>query len=260
MRQSLALSSTSVNAGNHSESKLMLDQISVSLNHMISYTLKKCPEAAEVLRYYNELHVENVTNKQIFAELTWIVYCSGFRFDVIRKYWPSIKKSFRGFEIAEIAFSQYEPEDQARRICQISRFRNFRKALWCIQNARRIIEVDQERRRFGGLKAYLWEISQKSPLDLVSSTPAIIEELKFKGIGQTTIFHFLKNIGINIFKPDIHVRRILSDLRLIADEDVSPRKICWAMSFLSSISGISISELDTLLFLYGKTSHDGEKA
>jgi hypothetical protein len=68
--------------------------------------------------------------------------------------------------------------------------------------------------------------------------------------------HALKNVGIDIFKPDIHVRRTLSRLGLIRCEHVSTTEICIVMSFLSGVSDMKISELDTLLFVYGKATGD----
>jgi 3-methyladenine DNA glycosylase Tag len=233
------------------------------VNRILEYTLRECPEITELMKYYNGLSPEKVTDTHILTESSWIIYSSGFRFDVVRRYWPAIKEAFQQFDVRKVASLSEDLEVQVMNICRISGFKNQRKAMWCIQNAQRIIELDYEKRSSGGLKGYFIKISKKTPYELVKLAPALVGELEFKGIGNTTIFHLMKNLGINIFKPDIHVRRVLAELRLIKCENASVLEICKTMSFLSSVSGMKINELDTLLFVYGKITgdriHDSER-
>jgi len=223
---------------------------------MLEYVLTRLPEAKAMLRYYDSLNPMEITNTKILAELSWVVHSSGFRHDVVKKYWHAISQAFHGFEIAEVASLYEDIESEARRICRGCGFNNMRKAMWCIQNARRIIELDSEKRTRGGLAGYLMELSRKNTYDLVRFAPFLVEELRFKGIGSTTIFHLMKNLGIDIFKPDIHVRRTLVKLGLTHEEDASTVDICRAMLLLSQASQMRIIELDTLLFEYGRISGD----
>jgi 3-methyladenine DNA glycosylase Tag len=231
-------------------------QIQALFNKMILYAWASCPEMSNLTSFYSELSPRKITNKSILTELGWIIYSSGFRFDVVKKYWPAIKEAFYQFDVEKVASLSKDQEAQAKEICDRSGFRNLRKARWCIQNAQRIVELDHEKRRFGGLKGYFVELSKKPPLELVRLAPNLVFELRFKGIGETTIFHLMKNVGIDIFKPDIHVRRILANMRLINDERSSTSEICRVMSLLSSTFKMRISELDTVLFVYGRIASD----
>jgi 3-methyladenine DNA glycosylase Tag len=227
-----------------------------AVQKIISWVLKECPDATELISYYNNLSPTRVSNKDILAELSWIVYASGFRFDVIRRYWRRISEAFHEFDVVQVALLSEDLEKHAQDICCRSGFKNYRKAKWCIQNAQRIMELDREMKQKGGLRGYFVELSTIDTLELVKLAPSLLEKLRFKGIGTTTIFHLMKNVGIDIFKPDIHVCRILGRLGLINQEKASILDICQAMLFLSSKYGIRISELDTLLFVYGKTTAD----
>jgi thermostable 8-oxoguanine DNA glycosylase len=120
----------------------------------------------------------------------------------------------------------------------------------------RFIELDCEKKEIGGLKKYFIEISQRDPFKLVEYAPKLVKEIGFKGIGPTTIFHLMKNLGMNIFKPDIHVRRILSNLGLIDNENENIQNIYHAMVDLSLILGIKLNKLDTYLFNYGRINGD----
>lgn len=223
---------------------------------MLEYVMARLPEARAMLQYYDSLNPMKITNTKILTELSWVVYSSGFRHDVVKKYWHAISQAFHSFEIAEVASLYENVESEARRICRDCGFNNVRKAVWCIQNARRIIELDSEKRTQGGLAGYLIELSRKNTYDLVCLAPFLVEELRFKGIGSTTIFHLLKNLGIDVFKPDIHVRRTLARLGLTREKDASIVDICRAMLLLSQASQMRIIELDTLLFEYGRISGD----
>jgi 3-methyladenine DNA glycosylase Tag len=223
---------------------------------MVEHVLARIPEAETMLQYYDALNPTRITNKEILAEVSWVVYSSGFRHDVVKKYWHAISQAFHGFEIAEVASLCEDVEGQARRICLECGFNNMRKAMWCIQNARRIIELDSEKGTWGGLTGYLRELSKKDTYDLIHLGPCLVLELRFKGIGNTTIFHLMKNLGIDVFKPDIHVRRTLAKLGLIHEENAPTLDICRAMLLLSQASQMRIIALDTLLFEYGRITGD----
>lgn len=229
------------------------------VEHLLAYTLESCPEFSELIEFYSDLRPEKMTNRRILTELSWVVYSSGFRFDIVKKYWSSLREAFHEFSVPEVAQWFNDLDTQARRICRDSGFKNQKKARWCIENANRIIELDNEMKHPGGLKGYFIETSKMNTFELIKSVPIIIQDLGFKGIGNTTIFHLLKNVGIDIFKPDIHVRRTLARLRLVECEHASTMEICRAMTFLSRVSDMKISELDTLLFVYGRVTGDNVK-
>lgn len=240
----------------YSDVESLETKIRTIVKYLLEYTLEKCPELNELFEFYSDIRPEKLTNRRIFAELSWIVYSSGFRFDIVKKYWSSIREAFHEFNVPEVAQWFNDLGAQARRICRKSGFRNQKKAKWCIENAKIIIELDDKMEHLGGLKGYFVETSKMDAFELVKSVPIIIQDLGFKGIGKTTVFHLLKNVGIDIFKPDIHVRRILARLGLVQCEHASTTEICTAMSFLSWVSDMKIRELDTLLFVYGKITGD----
>jgi len=224
--------------------------------HVYRYVLKESPETKNMLDHYDGLSLENLSDSYIFRELCWVIYCSGFRFDIVKKYWPSLSKGYCFFDVHKVASFLSDIENHAYEICRISGFNNLKKAKWCIQNAQRIIELNHEKGDFGGLKGFFRHISLKEPFELVEFAPILVKDLKFKGIGNTTIFHLLKNFGINIFKPDIHVRRFLANIGLIKNDNSLFKDICSAMQYLSDCTGLNIIELDTLLFNYGRIAKD----
>ncbi|XHH09569.1 MAG: hypothetical protein ACFCUE_02770 [Candidatus Bathyarchaeia archaeon] len=208
-----------------------------------------------MLNNYNSVNTSKLTNNQILAEVSWIIYSSGFKFDIIQRYWPRISEAFEGFDVEEVSKFATSLELHANEICSKSGFKNKRKALWCIQNAKRIVQLDDEFGQYGGLKGYFLELSLLDTFELVKVAPSLIQELKFKGIGNVTIFHLMKNLGFDVFKPDIHVCRILERVGLITSKD-SIFNIYSVMAMVAKENGLKVKELDTLLFMYGKTTSD----
>lgn len=226
------------------------------LNQILDMSKYDINETHEMLAYYRNVDLNNMTNSELYAEICWIAYSSGFRYDIIKKYWNLIGKELFYFDIKTVASFIEDIDKYSQKICKNSGFNNIKKAKWCIKNAVRFIELDNEKCNYGGFKGYLLELSKKEPYNLVEMAPLLIKELKLKGIGKTTIFHFLKNIGINIFKPDIHIRRILLNLELITKEKSSIKEIYYAMKYISEKMQIDLVELDTLLFSYGRIFGD----
>lgn len=223
---------------------------------MLSYTLKMRPETLQTIRFYSGLSPYRITNNDILRELCWIVYTSGFRVDVVRRYWPSLKEAFHNFQVEDVASLSTNLEEEAKHICSKSQFKNLRKAKWCIENALRIIELNFEWKQIGGLKGFFSEISSKNVIDLVNLAPTIVNQLQFKGIGKVTVYHLMKNVGIDIFKPDIHVCRVLMKLGFTNSAKAPISTICKTMLFLSKTCNMKISELDTLIYSYGSLTGD----
>ena len=232
------------------------DKCDTLVKQILFDTLREYPETTRMLEFYGNLSPERVTNQQVLTELSWVIYSSGFRYDIVKAYWPAIAKAFEQFDVMKVAGMAEDLEVQAKDVCRRSGFRNLRKAIWCIKNAQRILELDFEKGPVGGLRGYLSQLAKKNHRELVESAPDLVRELGFVGIGNTTIFHLMKNLGFDIFKPDIHVRRVLSGLKLIAGENSPVSEISEAMLQLSSASGMRVSELDTLLFIYGRVTGD----
>lgn len=209
----------------------------------------------ELLEFYRSRNTSDLTNMDIFAELCWVVYSSGFRYSVVQRYWKSLANAYFSFRVEKVAQLAKNLQSNARRICELSTFHNVRKAQWCILNAQRVVELDRQLTYEGGLRGFVVELSKKSQYELVEQIPDLIAAFQFKGIGSTTMFHLLKNLGVDIFKPDRHLRRILFAWGLTDGFDASTSQICSAMEYLAAMTGARVNELDTILFHYGQRTN-----
>lgn len=229
-----------------------------SMSDFRSFIAAEERNCSNLTEFYKSRKAADLANKDIFAELCWVVYTSGFRYSVIQRYWPSLVRAYHSFKVEKVARLARNLESNAARICEVSTFHNLRKAEWCILNARRIIELDEQLEYIGGVRGLVIDLANKSQVELMEQIPELISTLRFKGIGETTIFHLLKNLGIDTFKPDRHLRRVLSAWGLTDRSDASIAQICSAMEYLSAETGSRVNVLDTILFHYGqRTGHAG---
>jgi 3-methyladenine DNA glycosylase Tag len=233
-----------------------IEHYQMLVHRIVSHTLERRPEMASMFEYYENLSPDVITQQSLFSEVCWIVYASGFRYAVVKKFWPALQRAFYDFDVPRIAEEGDLVSKAASRICEVSGFRNMVKAAWCVENAKRLYELDGNLCHLGGIRGFFQLMSMKSAEELVELAPQTISDLGLKGIGKTTIFHLMKNVGIDIFKPDIHVRRLLAKMELISHQNAPVSELCKGIVFLSTVSGYCISQLDTFLFAYGVTIGD----
>lgn len=214
--------------------------------------MREYPECIELIQHYQNITFKEMNDDQIYQEICWVSYSSGFNNNILRKYWPHIYEAYFGFDIKKIIIEYSDIDSAAITVCKKSNFNNMNKAKWCIYNAHRITKLNSSFIE-GGFKGILDMIVAMKEDNIYSIIPEIKNQLGLKGIGDVTIFHLLKNIGINIFKPDVHVSRILQHIGLLKESN-SQRETYYILKQISEEMLIDVSALDTALFVYGKNN------
>lgn len=100
---------------------------------------------------------------------------------------------------------------------------------------------------FGSVDAFVVSDSPERIAGLLSSPG----DYKLRQVGPALAYEYLRNVGIRVAKPDVHVRRILSGERLgyfasLPNEAETVRKV----DELAKKAGIGATYLDNLLWLY----------
>jgi 3-methyladenine DNA glycosylase Tag len=111
------------------------------------------------------------------------VFQSGMSWRVVESKWPGIQAAFQGFDVQKVAdFTEFELEQlaQDKRV-----IRNRRKLAAIVNNAQRMIELDEQH---GSFRDYL-----RSQGDFDAILTAIRKDFKF--MGPTGIYYFLWVVG-----------------------------------------------------------------
>jgi DNA-3-methyladenine glycosylase I len=118
-----------------------------------------------------------------FEVMSKAVFQSGMSWRVVESKWPETQEAFHDFDVQKIAdFTEFELEQlaQDKRV-----IRNRRKLAAIVNNAQRMIELDQEH---GSFQKYL-----RSQGDFDATLAAIRKDFKF--MGPTGIYFFLWVVG-----------------------------------------------------------------
>ena len=186
--------------------------------------------------------VRDKGDNYLFEKLILTIFSGGFRSRIVDAKWPSIKKAFDNFNIQKIA--DYDEEKITRLTANSNIIRHPTKIKATVNNAKKVIEI---LRQYGSFANYL--NSYRSLLILAQD---LVEEFDF--LGRETVWDFLKDIGFEAIKPDVHVRRILFRLGLISSEESSPettKEVFEVAKKMSEATGGPLGVIDSVLWFYG---------
>mgnify|MGYP003287661595 CR=1 FL=1 len=102
---------------------------------------------------------------------------------------------------------------------------------------------------YGTVDAFLLSAPPSHIVNALSSTKS---DLKMKTIGPALAWEYLRNVGIDGAKPDVHLKRILSSdrLHLSNNKEISDDEFFDIMTDMHKSTGKLYIELDNLLWSY----------
>jgi DNA-3-methyladenine glycosylase I len=156
---------------------------------------------------------EKISLEGFQAGLSWLT--------ILRKR-PAFREAFAGFDYVLVA--GFNEEDVARLKADAGIVRHEGKIRSAINNARRALEVVEER---GSLADYFWQwaqIGDGAPAEIPSITEAskhLAQDLKRRGwtfVGPTTVYAFMQAMGlVNDHLEGCHVQAMAEASRSVAN-------------------------------------------
>jgi len=163
---------------------------------------------------------ENITESYFIKEGAWVILSSGMREIIIRQKFPGISAAFFGWESAEkIVRNKEKCFEEA-----IQHFGHRKKINAIIQVAKHVLE--------NGFNNVCEAILNES----------IQYIIKLPYMGPATSYHFAKNIGLPVSKPDRHLRRIAKTIGYS-----SPQLMC---EDIAEVTGEKVSVIDLILWRF----------
>jgi 3-methyladenine DNA glycosylase Tag len=197
----------------------------------------------EILERKSRAFEESKPNSYFYEILVRDIFGAGMKSSVIENKLPSIKKAFADFDIMRV--NAYDDSNLRKMLLNPSIIRNERKLWDCILNARKMKALSDE---FGSFGKYL---SQHS-----DNVQDLALELKhhFHSVGDAVALNYLKDVGMDTIKPDVHVLRIFNRLGFLDSEKQSEQntqktiKVAERMKVLPSDK---LSVIDAVFWMYG---------
>lgn len=176
--------------------------------------------------WQDSLAFEQVTEFDFLSEAAWVILSSGMCESVIRKKFPDISAAFFEWESAQ-KITEYSKECSEVALCH---FNHSKKIGAIIQIAVHIFERGFDIVREGIRQEGVKYIAQ------------------FPYMGPATSQHLAKNIGLQVAKPDRHLKRISQKAGYY-----SPQKMC---GDIAEIIGDKLPVIDLVLWRYATLKRD----
>ena len=177
---------------------------------------------------YPQPRNHNFCETDFLREGAWVILCTGFRERVVRKIFGNLSICFCNWSSAS---SIMEYKDICRQTA-LDVFRNEKKISAIIDLASTVYNDGFERIRTG-----------------VINDP-IVTLRSFDYIGPVTAFHFAKNLGFQVAKPDRHLQRVAA-----MNGFLDAHELC---SVISEYTREPISVVDGVLWRLSELGLSGE--
>lgn len=191
-------------------------------------------------RRKNTFEVNRVNGDSFFfRKMCMCIFASGFKSAIVREKWESLSEDFCGFDIETVA--SYDESMIEHR--------------WAIDNKSKIRAVISNAKRLQGIMCEYGSFVHYID-SFKDDVEGLAEDLKkFSYVGEINVWDFLKDIGIDAVKPDLHVRRILARLGLTSSEEVSEqtlREVREVTRKMAEVTGERSSVIDAVIWSYGE--------
>lgn len=160
---------------------------------------------------FKKYHYQNDDEFELYWKLVQVIFYSGMKAATVSAKLPAIKNYFYNYK----EVMEYSAEDLQRINNANDIIRHPKKIKACIKNA---ITHNNIIRQYGSFSYYLesfGDLNENAVLD------ALKEDLinKFDFLGRITAYHFMLDLGLNVWKPDRVICRILNRLGLLNNPD-----------------------------------------
>ncbi len=143
----------------------------------------------------NKKPYKTISINDFLREYLWVVYTCGFKADTVKKHWNQIEKMCCGFKISKLKKLSFDD------LLEQSPIKN-RKKLRAIKQSCGIIN-----------DGFINEVHN---IQNSEEAKKILRNLPF--IGEITVYHIMRNLGIDCFKPDRHIVNIRDELGISGKE------------------------------------------
>jgi hypothetical protein len=162
------------------------DSLSLVYRYLSAKRFLESSGYAEEISWQRSRDATTISECDFLREAAWVILCSGFREDVVRKRFPYISLCFCDFESSS---QIWENSEQCIAAARLS-FGNERKLSAITKVAREVVVT--------GFEKVLANLIA-SPIEYLSG---------FYCIGEITAHHLAKNLGFQLAKPDRHLVRL----------------------------------------------------
>lgn len=181
-------------------------------------------------------HLKGFIYAQLSALVSW---------KRIRDNQPELNIAFCGFERDKL--KEKAPEELIEEIRTLKCYSPYTTKNQMISLKANIETFEKIEQDFGSLEKF---ITHTTPVNIIKNLADSNSIYKLKYSGVALVCEYLRNVGIDVIKPDVHIKRILGVERLNIVKSKSDYSVIAECKKLSDKIGISQVKMDYLLWNY----------
>ena len=178
------------------------------------------------IKWQESTDFEHIQESDFLREAAWVILSSGMRETIIRQKFPVISKAFFNWQSAEKIIRNKEKCIE----CTLRFFRHRRKIEAIIQVSAHVFKKGFQN---------VWSSIEKGGVAYI---------MQFPYMGPATSYHFAKNIGLPVAKPDRHLKRIAQAVGYS-----SPQSMC---GDIAAVTSEKIPVVDLILWRFATLNSD----
>lgn len=182
-----------------------MDTISKEIRRKVLDVYEYAKEITQQTGYVKNVeHLKDLMNKKPYKtintdgflrEYLWVVFTCGFKADTVKKHWTEIKSMCCDFDISKT--KQYSFDE----LLEMSPIKNKKK----VKAVKKSCEIIND-----------CFINKVHNIEGAENAKSLLKKLPF--IGEVTVYHIMRNIGIDCFKPDRHIVNIKEELGISGED------------------------------------------
>ena len=189
------------------------------------FVLQHFKEDIETAKEFLKISLDAVGKGFFMCQYAHVVYCSGFRYEIVSRRWDEILDAYHDFDLEYIVLFSDQVRAEAMKIIA-----HKRKIEAILDTAKRVRNMSE-----ATFKQFLFDCEKN--LDLFK---------RLDYIGDVTKYHIALCLGLDVSKPDVHITRIanhfnqdpLSFCRDLAEETGYPVRIVDAILWRAAERGV----------------------
>jgi 3-methyladenine DNA glycosylase Tag len=201
----------------------------------------------EILERRRRVFDESKPDSFFYEILVRDIFNAGMKASVITSKLPFIKETFADFDIKQV--SNYDDSNLSKMLKNPRIIKNKRKLCDCILNAKTMKGLSDE---YGSFGKYLGKYLSSHSDNLQDLALELAH--RFSSVGYTLALNYLKDVGMDTIKPDVHVLRVLYRLGFLDSEKSSEQNIQKTIRVAEKMKAFPYEELsviDAVFWMYG---------
>jgi len=191
---------------------------------------------------FKNFNYKNDTDEELYWKMVQVIFYADMTAGTVTARLPAIKKYLHNYS----SVKEYGESNIKQMMSDKDVIGNERKIRACIKNAKMFDEILKNYGSFTNYVESFGDLNKEETLEVLKK-----DLMKFKFLKERAAYHFMLDMGLNVWKPDRVICRILYRLGLIDDKDDIEKTVKVGREIAIKV-GLPIRYIDIIFVKYGQ--------